>query len=139
MKCKHCEKCDKLILHSMLTFFISGTGVICETETRILEIELICLDNSFHYSFHILAYCSGESKGHAPPIGPNSFIFMQFSAQILQNNRLAPPGKPWTFHCTVFHTSKCSESFHGSSVTASLPITKFFVWILQPFLNFWEK
>ena len=90
MKCKHCEKCDKLILHSMLTFFISGTGVICETETRILEIELICLDNK-HYSFHILAFCSGESKGHALPLGPNSFIFMQFSAQILQNNRLAPP------------------------------------------------
>ena len=33
----------------------------------------------------------GECSGHAPRIGPNSFIFMQFSAKILPSNRLGHP------------------------------------------------
>ena len=36
----------------------------------------------------------GWRQGRAPPpLGPNSFIFMQFSVKIWPNNRLAPP--PW--------------------------------------------
>ena len=31
--------------------------------------------------------------GRAPPLGPSSFIFMQFSEKIWPNNGLAPP--PW--------------------------------------------
>ena len=37
--------------------------------------------------------CIGKSKGAPwrPPLGPNSFIFMQFSGIFWPNNRLAPP------------------------------------------------
>ena len=47
---------------------------------------------------------SGGSKGAlgTPPWDPISFIFMQFSAHILPNNRLVPPsplGKSWLCHC----------------------------------------
>ena len=33
----------------------------------------------------------GAREGHRPPSGPNSFIFMQFSVKVLQNNRLVRP------------------------------------------------
>ena len=32
---------------------------------------------------------------HAPTLGPNSFVFMQFSANKLSNNRLAHPLWGW--------------------------------------------
>ena len=34
--------------------------------------------------------CSGRSKGNEGPLCPFSFIFMQFSAKIMANNRLVP-------------------------------------------------
>ena len=32
----------------------------------------------------------GGCQGRAPPLGPISFIFMQFSGEIWRNNKLAP-------------------------------------------------
>ena len=54
----------------------------------------------------------------APP-GPNSFIFMQFSAKNLQNNRLAhplwelaqPSGKSWIRHWWVFQWNYLHQLF----------------------------
>ena len=62
------------------------------------------------------SHTSGGSKGgarDAPPLGPISFIFMQFSGKIWPNNRFLPPplelapppphppsGKFWIRHCT---------------------------------------
>ena len=55
----------------------------------------------------VLASCIGGSKGgarDAPPGGPNSFIFMQFSAKIWKIIAIlgvsTPPwGKSWIRHC----------------------------------------
>ena len=41
--------------------------------------------------FVFVAAVSGGSGGGRDPLGPKSFIFMQFSAKNLQNNRLAHP------------------------------------------------
>ena len=53
-----------------------------------------------------LADPKGGARDVRLPWGLYSFIFMQFSAKKLQNNRLAhpfwklaPPGKPWIHHC----------------------------------------
>ena len=47
---------------------------------------------------------------HGPPLDPISFIFMQFSANKLPNNRLMhslwgwfPSGKSWICHCSQFY------------------------------------
>ena len=50
-----------------------------------------------------------------PPLGPISFIFMQFSAQILQINRFlsqiqglaSPSGKSWIRHCIELKKAPC--------------------------------
>ena len=44
--------------------------------------------------FNVLFACnsgSGGCKGRAPPFNANSFMFMQFLANLLQNSRLPPP------------------------------------------------
>ena len=47
----------------------------------------------------------GEGR---PPLGPNSFVFMQFSAKVLRNNRLAHLSE---FGATAFiHRIKASHS-----------------------------
>ena len=44
-------------------------------------------------SFQSRAHGGGVPGMRPTPLGPNSFIFMQFSAKILQNNGLAQ--SPW--------------------------------------------
>ena len=73
---------------------------------------LVCIRNRWQYLqfvskyfhrisptiFFWLSTVSGGRQGRAPHFGPNSFIFMQFLAKILQNNRFEHPrevGAPW--------------------------------------------
>ena len=62
--------------------------------------------------------CGWGARDARPP-SPNSFIFMQFSAKNLQNNRLAhplwelspPSGKSWIRHCSRWMTSDNFEQY----------------------------
>ena len=61
-----------------------------------------------------------KRQGRTPPFGSNSFSFMQFSAQIVQNNRLAHPSEvgayrnSWICHWEGIHDAPCTV-FPGSA------------------------
>ena len=61
-------------------------------ETCPKMLMLWSVKNSLKLSF-LSDILLSESEGMRPPLCPNSFIFIQFSEKILQNNRLAHP--PW--------------------------------------------
>ena len=75
-------------------------------------------------------YCQWQIQGcpRVSPLHPNSFIFMQFSAKIWQNNRLAHPNrelapsrKSWIRHC-IFVDLPLSNAYNsrGGSRIASI-------------------
>ena len=91
-----------------------------------------------HVSYYQGCVSIGGSKGvpgTPPPRGPNSFIFLQFSAKNLQNNRLAHPlwelahTKSWNRHCQCwYHTC-------GTFVTTTLQPTPHSLLQLSPLHN----
>ena len=52
----------------------------------------------------------GSARDPRSPLGPNSFIFMQFSAKILQNNRLAHPIWSW---CPLLGNPRSATRYSG--------------------------
>ena len=88
---------------------------------------------TFHWRFQ-----GGERQGCAPR-GPNCFIFRQFLAKNLQNNRLIHPiwelaptsGKSWICHCLWYLSLFISLSLH-LSLSLSLFMLLFSLRALKP-------
>ena len=95
----------------------------------------ICSPSSYTRNGHPTIGGSKGVPGTPPPRGPHSFIFLQFSAKNLQNNRLAHPlwelahTKSWNRHCQRwYHTC-------GTFVTTTLQPTPHSLLQLSPLHN----